>query len=414
MEIPFRRNPSETGSDVHSTSSDLTAYLDRCINERLFPGCCIGLLRSGERRIITRGRLTYDCSSPAVSERTVYDVASITKAIPTSSLALQLIGEEKIFLESRLIEFVPEFSGEFGELITIGHLLTQTLDFDFRLSDKKELPAPDLLGAILSANLRRPPSDSFSYANATSILLGMVVERVLGQRLDEAASERFFGPLGMTGTTFFPETFVGAAIAPTEDDPWRGRIVCGEVHDESAWALRKVLVAGSAGLFSTAGDLLRFSEMLLNDGEMGGIRFFPPKTMRLISSNMLPDSLGARTACGWELEQPVFMGSGCTPTTFGKTGFTGCAVVADPARRAALVFLTNHTFPKRRSDRNAINEVRRTLADLPFPGSDRDWWFSSKNLFSFLTPSTIYSILIILISLMVVYNAAFNPFEGTP
>jgi CubicO group peptidase (beta-lactamase class C family) len=218
--------------------------------------------------------------------------------------------------------------------------------------------------------LRRPPGESFSYANATSILLGMAVERACGMRLDRAAQRRFFGPLGMAATTFSPETLDLSSVAPTEEDPWRGRTVRGEVHDESAWALRGELVAGSAGLFSTAPDLLRFVEMLLAGGALDRTRCFRPETVRLMHTNMLPGKLGTAAGCGWELAQQVFMGERCTPAAFGKTGFTGCAIVADPVLQAGFVFLTNHTFPKRRPERDAINRVRRTIADLVFEGTE--------------------------------------------
>jgi CubicO group peptidase (beta-lactamase class C family) len=170
----------------------------------------------------------------------------------------------------------------------------------------------------------------------------------------------------MEHTTFFPEKLDRDSIAPTEDDPWRGRIIRGEVHDESAWALRPAMVAGSAGLFSTAPDLLRFLAVLMNDGESDGRRLFKPATVRLMHVNALPAWFGATAALGWELDRPDFMGTRRTASSFGKTGFTGCAIVADPSRSAGFVLMTNHTFPRRREDRSAINAVRSALADLVF------------------------------------------------
>jgi CubicO group peptidase (beta-lactamase class C family) len=341
-------------------------YLEQCIENRLFPGCIVGITAQGKNTVLAAGRLTYDRDSERVTEETVYDVASVTKAIPTSCLALALCEEAVWSISSRLIDFVPEFTGSFREAITIRHLLTHTLDFDFQLSAKKHLSPGAIMEAILTAPLRTPPGSRFAYANATSILLGLAVERACGLRLDEAARIRFFSPLAMTRTTFFPERLGGAAVAPAEDDPWRGRIICGEVHDESAWALRPKVVAGSAGLFSTAPDLLAFIEMLLAGGKLRGRRYFNAETTALMHTNALGPSAGACAALGWELNQPHFMGAGATSTTFGKTGFTGCAIVADPSREAGMVFLANHTFPKRRVDRRAINGVRSTLADMVF------------------------------------------------
>jgi CubicO group peptidase (beta-lactamase class C family) len=347
-------------------SKKILSYLNAGIERRLFPGCVLGMVRGGEKEVIAAGRLTYDPDSPPVTGQTVYDVASVTKSIPTSGLALMLCDEKIWSPETRLIDFVPEFTGAFRGEITIRHLLTQTLAFDFRLSARKHLPGAAILRDILDAPLSAPPGTCFSYANATSILLGLAVERACSMRLDEAADRHFFAPLCMRATTFFPETLSGAAVAPTEDDPWRGRVICGEVHDESAWALRPAVVAGSAGLFSTAPDLLRFTKMLLCKGELDGRRYFAPETIALMQTNVLPPALGTVAAPGWELNQPAFMGTTSTPTTFGKTGFTGCAIVVDPGRDTGMVFLANHTFPKRRGDRSAINEVRSALADLVY------------------------------------------------
>lgn len=340
-------------------------YLKRCIEERIFPGCVVGTIIKGKQEVIAAGNLSYDPSSWKVTENTVYDTASITKAIPTSCLALKLIEEGRLALSSRLIDFVPEFEGAFRDQIRVEHLMTHTLEFDFRLSDKKALPPREIMGAILNARLRTPPGTVFCYANATSILLGLVVERASGMRLDNAAEYYFFGPLGMRSTTFFPETIDRSCIAPAEYDAWRGRVICGEVHDESAWALRPVIVAGSSGLFSTVPDLLKFLGMLLKKGcTVDGKRIFSPETVRFMSTNLLPPELGCRAAAGWELCQPEFMGKHCTASTFGKTGFTGCAVVADPSRAAGFALLTNHTFPRRREDRSLINTIRSVCADM--------------------------------------------------
>ena len=305
----------------------LKNYLAGCIEDKIFPGCAVGVVTRGQRSIVTAGKITYDDSAPKVTEETVYDVASITKAVPTSCLALKLMEEGRIGLRSRMTDYVPEFEGPFREQVQIEHLLTHTLDFDFRLSDKKNLPSQEILRAVFSARLRTPPGATYCYANATSILLGLVVERVFGQRLDKAAHRCFFGPLEMNHTTFFPEKPDRPSIAPTELDPWRNRVICGEVHDESAWALRPTVVAGSAGLFSTVSDLLIFLAMLLTGGNAYGRRVFRPETIRLMSSNALPYLPGVSTALGWELDQAAFMGSYRTASTFGKTGFTGCAMV---------------------------------------------------------------------------------------
>jgi CubicO group peptidase (beta-lactamase class C family) len=347
-------------------NKNIRTFLDTCITDKIFPGCTLGIIRKGSQDIIAAGRLTYDPDSPRVINDTVYDVASITKAIPTGCLALQLIEQGALSLSSRLADRVPECCGRYHDRIRLEHLLTHTLEFRFRLSDMKSLPPETVLKAICSSDLKSPPGDVYCYANATSILLGLMIERVSGTPLDILAQTRFFDPLAMTSTTFFPGTLDRALIAPSETDPWRGREIRGEVHDESAWALRPVLIAGSAGLFSTTPDLLRFMTMILNGGESGGTRYFARDTIAIMHTNTTRASSGTPVALGWELDQERFMGAHRTATTFGKTGFTGCTIVAEPQEKTGFVFLTNHTWPQRRKDKEEINRVRRGLADLIF------------------------------------------------
>jgi CubicO group peptidase (beta-lactamase class C family) len=344
-------------------------FFKYCIGEKIFPGCVAGTLSGGGAGEITAaGHFTYDPASPKVTEDTVYDVASITKAIPTACLALKLIEAGTITTETRCIDFVPEIAGPHREQICVKHLLTHTLDFDLRLSEQRDRSPQDILNAIFTAKLRTPPGTVYNYANATSVLLGLLVERAAGgRRLDTLAEETFFYPLGMKSTGFFPDTAVKKRTAPTEVDPWRGREIRGEVHDESAWALRPAVVAGSAGLFSTVPDLLVFCRMLLNRGEYDGVRFFKRETVALMHANALPPALAAQgcsAALGWELDNKKYMGSTRTTATFGKTGFTGCTVMVDPSRGTGLVLLTNHTYPRRRTEKDTINGVRSRLAEM--------------------------------------------------
>jgi CubicO group peptidase (beta-lactamase class C family) len=149
---------------------------------------------------------------------------------------------------------------------------------------------------------------------------------------------------------------------PTEIDPWRGREIRGEVHDESAWALRGIMTAGSAGLFSTVTDILKFLRMLID----GGKSFFSPSIIEAMYTNQIPHISGQCTGLGWELNQE-YMGANRTASTFGKTGFTGTAVIMDRSRNAGLALLSNYTWPQRKPNRDLINEVRARIADLILP-----------------------------------------------
>lgn len=342
----------------------ITGFLENAIERHVFPGCSVAIIANKQRWCGSFGAYTYEPGSQRVLTDTIYDVASITKAVPVSSLALKLIGEGMTGMDKPLIDLVPEFTGGYRESITVRHLLTQTLDFGFRLSDLKHLGGEAVLNAILAAPMRSAPGEVYSYANATSILLGLFLERLTGVPLDEAAQFYLFGPLAMESTTFHPDRFDSAKIVPTEDDPWRGRVIRAEVHDESAFLLRPGIV-GSAGLFSTASDLLSFAAMLLSGGTVKGKRLFSPDMLAMMHTDALPGRPD-RTGYGWELNQPVFMGKLCSGTSFGKTGFTGCSMLIDPERAAAVVLLSNHTWPHRRKDRSIINGLRAGLADIVF------------------------------------------------
>lgn len=339
--------------------------IDQAVADEAFPGCVVGVVwANGERFVLPSGNFTFDPGSEMIKEDSIFDVASITKAIPTSSLALQLIDEGRLSIDDRLIAYVPEFRNAHREGVLIRHLLTQTLDFGFRLSDFKDRSAQEILEVIFTTEFKSAPGTTFFYTNATSILLGLVVERIYGESLDVLGEEHFFGPLQMNRTGYNPlNRFPMQAIVPTEIQEWRGGLVQGEVHDESAYVLGKEMAVGSAGVFSTAPDMLNFLEMLLNDGAFDSKRYLSSEMMAQIQTNQI-SHIGECAGLGWELNQPRYMGKFCTETTFGKTGFTGCNVVCDIERGIAFVILSNYTYPKRKIDATQINAFRSAIADI--------------------------------------------------
>ncbi|MBD3320492.1 MAG: serine hydrolase [Chitinivibrionales bacterium] len=340
--------------------------IDRAIDNRVFPCCVAGVTdTSKQRRVYAGGTFTYEDSTHAAEEDSVFDIASITKSIPTACLALQMLDRGDLTLETRFCEYIPELRGAYRKEVTLFHLLTHTIQFGFRLSGLKEESPEAILNAVCTTDYPAPPGTLYSYANATSILLGMLVERAGGDSIANLAEREFFGPLGMTRTGFFPKKQSSLAIVPAEYDPWRNRIICGEVHDESAYALRPRLIAGSAGLFSTVSDLLGFAEMLLDKGISGGRSFFSPAMIEAMHTNQIPWT-GEKSGLGWELCRREYMGTGISGSAFGKTGFTGCVIIVDPVCGQAFVMLSNYTFPRRKKDRDAINSVRRDIANMVF------------------------------------------------
>ena len=338
----------------------------QAIDLKVFPGCVIGVTRkSDEAIVIPMDHFTYDANASAVRDDSIFDVASITKAIPTSSLALKLLGENKLSLEDKVIDFVPDVKNCYREEILIRHLLTQTLDYSFRLSEHKNRSPEEILKVIFESELKCPPGKTYYYSNATSILLGMVVERIYGDSLDILGKKYFFNPLGMKNTAFNASGMDKSRILPTEIDDWRGRVIQGEIHDESAYKLTMKGPVGSAGLFSTVPDLLKFLRMLLNEGEAEGVEILSGKILNQVHENALT-GLFFVTGLGWELAQKKYMGEKSTPRTFGKTGFTGCVCICDLSLNIGLVILSNYSFPRRKPNMDAINFFRREIANIVF------------------------------------------------
>jgi CubicO group peptidase (beta-lactamase class C family) len=333
------------------------------IAARTFPGCQIGVLRGDEISVSGHGRLTYDAGAAAVTDETLYDVASVTKSIPTNSLILALIEQGKLGLDDGAVEYLPELRNQYRDQILIRHLLTYTviLDLPTGLADVARDEPSRLLHTVFSTPLKAPPGEQFYYTNTPALMLGLIAEKICGKPLDKVAEEMFFAPLEMKRTSFKPRRDINS-IAPselTEDGP-----VIGEPHDGSARVLRRMgMVAGHAGLFSTAGDLLKFVRMLIHDGSWEGRGFFTPETVMAMHTNQL-ERLGNQVGLGWEMSRALVADGIGSPTLFGKTGFTGCSIVADPELQTAFVILSNRTYPRSPETREGIVAVRHDLARL--------------------------------------------------
>lgn len=344
----------------------LTGIIETAIDQKLFSACLCGWIDSeGDRNVYSFGSYNGEKKSQPVNKDSLFDVASVTKTVPTALLAHIALERGLCTLNTPLIDVVPEFSSNWREEVTLRHLLTQTLDFDIRMSALKELSPKELIDAVYNAPLRKKPGTSFFYCNATSLLLGVMVERLLGDSLDRAAQNLIFDPLNMNNSFFKPTESIKDRIVPTEIDPWRGRKIRGEVHDESAWVLSQIMTPGAAGLFSTADDLLNVIEMVLNRGVFNGKRVLAESSVSSFYKNQIPE-LDLYAGLGWELNQSIYMGNSASKKCIGKTGFTGTVIMADMENEKGLVLLTNYTWPTRKPGREPINKFRSEIADLIF------------------------------------------------
>lgn len=354
----------------------LEGLLKRAESEGIFNKAVAGfILPDGSREILT-------LNTP---ENTVFDIASLTKVCPTSTLALSYILEGKLSVDTKVIDFIPELQTNYRKDIRVFHLLTHSLDYRVPMKTLRTLPAEGILNALFTYQFEKAPGADFNYGNPASVLLGIILQRLMGKDLQQQGRERFFIPLGMTRSGWDPLTrdwnpIPKAEISPTEICSFRGHEIQGEIHDESAWVLRKLFPVGSAGMFSCVPDLLNFVQMILNDGMIangcGGdcARVAPAGILKMVSENaFVLDSASkystakdACTALGWELNSAKFMGTKISPHTFGKTGFTGASIVADPDKGAAVVLLSNFTYPHREANADRIHAFRASLSDAFF------------------------------------------------
>ncbi len=332
--------------------SEVASRAARAIQERVFPGCVIGVVsRSGERNVMSFGHFTYD-DAQLVNEDTIYDLASVTKSIPIASLVAIFTDEGKFKLTDSVREYIPELQNDYGA--TIEDLLTYRVR-GVQLSTIRNTTSEEILTHVFETGFEGPPGEH-AYTNLPAFLLGVILERVAKQTLPALADGYFFAPLAMQDTTFFPMSGFTKSryIAPTEISE-DGKDIRGIVHDESArvFALAHRVV-GHAGVFSTAPDMLSFLGALLQ--KKYGF------TKSIIE--------GAERGLGWQLDQPWFMGKLAGQHAFGKTGFTGTSVICDVDRGIAFVILSNRTYPKRPPDStsrySAINAFRADIADIVF------------------------------------------------
>ncbi len=337
------------------------------ISRHVFPGCVIGYVtRDGKKEILPFGNFTYDEGTEVVKVNTMYDTASLTKAIVTSTLTLMLIDQGKLKLTDKLKDFVPEFRSRDRDLVTIKHLLTYTIDGYVNGRGAISAGVFDMqkfFDTLMTRDFEKRPGTEFKYTNLPATFLGLVIENITGKTLDTLADELLFVPLGMKQSTFFPERFPHEEIPPTEIDEMRG-LVRGIVHDESAYLCKQEgKIVGHAGLFSTAPDILLYLEMLLHGGEINGKKYLSEEMVRAIETNQtreLVDEVGL----GFDLHQTRYMGDSSTVKTFGKTGFTGTLIIVDRENGIAYTILSNRTYPHRPPDALASQTFRKEIGEI--------------------------------------------------
>jgi CubicO group peptidase (beta-lactamase class C family) len=344
---------------------EVDRVVEAAVSAHAFPGAVLAVGKDGVlAHLQPFGHLSYDADAASVRADTMYDLASLTKVIVTTTMAMILVDEGKLDINKPVSAFLPEFHGGSKDKVTVWHLLTHSSGVDWWAPLYKDLKGKDAyLKRVLAMDLVYEPGAKSVYSDLGVLLLGEILERVAGQDINSFARARLFEPLGMKDTTYLPGPELLPRIAPTENDPWRGHVLRGEVHDENAAALGGI--APHAGLFGTASDLARFAQMLLNGGVFEQKRIVSRETIeRFTKRQGVPDS---SRALGWDTpSENSSAGSLFGPRSFGHTGFTGTSMWMDPDRHLFVILLTNRVHPTR--ENNAIREVRRAVADAVVRG----------------------------------------------
>ena len=291
---------------------------------------------------------------------TIYDAASLTKVVATTPAVLLLHERGKLNVQDPVRVHLPEFTGQGREAITIRQLLTHTSGLRPDISVNGWSGHQECIAKCMAELPRAAPDERFIYSDINFQLLDEVVRRVSKKRLDVFCAEEIFGPLKMHDTGYNPPAAKRTRIAPTTVTD--GKALLGVVHDPRA---RKTSgVAGHAGLFTTAPDLARYARMLLQAGELDGVRLFKPETVQLMTSVQTPSSLPARRGLGWDIDTGYSSPRGhkFPLGSFGHTGFTGPSLWIDPYSKTFVVFLCNRVHPTERGP--SVVPLRRTIGTL--------------------------------------------------
>jgi CubicO group peptidase (beta-lactamase class C family) len=339
--------------------------VERGVTERAFPAAVVEI--GTEREVLWRkpfGQLDYEADSASVREDTIFDLASLTKVIATTSLVMRLVERSRLSLHDAIGSWIPEWRGNDRAHVALRSLLSHSSGLTAWLPFFRDHTGrQEFQHAICSLPLEYKPDTQSIYSDLGFILLGFVVEDAGGASF-ESQADQLLGPITNAPLLFNPPAELRSFIAPTELDPWRGRRLIGEVHDENCWALGGA--AGHAGLFGTASAVGDFARAMLGALSGRDTRLASATTVRtFVTRTSVPGS----RALGWDtMLATSSCGTKMSPSGFGHTGFTGTTLWIDPQRAIYVVFLTNRVHPSR--DNTAIQSIRPALHDAVMEAVD--------------------------------------------
>ncbi|MBI2927783.1 MAG: DUF1343 domain-containing protein [Verrucomicrobia bacterium] len=371
--------------------------VEKAVADKRTPGGVLWVERHGVAYHRAYGQRALVPREEPMTEDTIFDAASLTKVIATTPAVMLLIERGQVKLDEPVRTYVPEFKGDGKEAITVRQLLVHTSGLRPDVSLTNQWTGYDTaIRLACEEKLQSKPGEVFRYSDINFFLLGELVQRVTGQKLNEFVAREVFQPLNMVDTGFLPlsaashqnvpSTSAPAVLSPS---PLRGEragvrgdvesplasklpriaptekqgdtVLRGIVHDPTA--RRMGGVAGHAGLFTTAADLARFARLMLNGGELDGVRIFKPKTVKLMTSVQTPESLRERRGLGWDIDSPYAgpRGKHFPIGSYGHTGWTGTSLWIDPFSRTFVILLSNRNHP---TEDGSVLTLRSRLGTL--------------------------------------------------
>ncbi len=354
---------SALGAQTFPGSQALDDAVNQAIEEGRIPGAVLIVGHNGQ--IVHHkayGRRAIVPQPESMTTDTIFDLASLTKVVATTPSLMKLFEQGKFRLNDRITQYIPEFQGGKSD-ITIRNLFTHFSGL------KPDVPLdPPWTGYETGIRLactfapQGPPGVQHVYSDINFLLLGELVHRLSGQMLNDYARQNIYLPLGMKETMFQPPASLVPRIAPTERTPKDGPPLRGVVHDPTARYMGGV--AGHAGLFSTADDLARYAQMMLNGGELNGVRIVSPLTVRKFTEVQTPPDQPILRGLGWDMDSPYSGNRGeLYPIgSYGHTGFTGTSIWIDPSTQSYVILLANSVHPVQRPAITALCGKVATIA----------------------------------------------------
>jgi uncharacterized protein YbbC (DUF1343 family)/CubicO group peptidase (beta-lactamase class C family) len=351
--------------------SSVDAVIEQAVHDGNIPGAVLLVGHNGH--VIYRkayGNRALEPRREPMTLDTIFDLASLTKVIATTTAVMQLVEQGKVRLNDPVAKYLPEFAQNGKDDVTVRQLLIHYSGMSPDLDLKTPWEGKETAYRMaFSQTPDDPPGSRFSYSDINFIVLGALVERISGESLDEYCERHIFLPLKMTHTRFLPPAAWRAKIAPTQYDE-NEHMLRGVVHDPTA--RRMGGVAGHAGLFSTADDLAKFAQALLNGG--GGI--LSPLTVEKMTQPEQPPSAPVLRGFGWDIDSPFSSNRGdLLPVgSYGHTGFTGTSMWIDPTTQTYIILLTNAVHPRGKGTAIALRSKVATAvaAALPLTASEKE------------------------------------------